>query len=268
MIPASAAIIGGGALLGSLGSGILGSSASKKAAGQSSQAQMFAAMLQYQMYQQTAARLQPWVDTGQVANKQLGGFLGLPGMTFDSGGQPGAFQTGAGVQPFQPTMDQLRQTPGYQFTLDEAQRAGRAAVLPLQGAGRSMVTGAESIASGLASQTYQQQFQNYWAQIGQVYNMLSGTSISGANAAAQVGQAGSSTAANAGNLIAGAGASQAAGTIGAASALQQPLNLASNLGGQLALLNATGQFGRGGGLASGTATPSEIWSGSTMDQQA
>jgi hypothetical protein len=220
------AAIGGATAL----SGLLGAGASKHAANTQAQVAQYVANLQYQMYQQTAQRLQPWVSTGTAANASLGGLLGLPGYSVPAGGGPGGLGTGGLTAPFQPTMEQLSATPGYQFTLQQGkqaianQAAGAGQGAGITPGGTTSVSGPEgkgliNYATGLASTTYQQQFQNYWTQLNNVYNMLSGASATGANAAAGVGQAGTTAAGMAGNALTTGAAASAAGTVGAANAI-------------------------------------------------
>lgn len=236
---------GTAALIG--GSSLLSAGASKGAASEQAAAAQEAAQLQYSMYQQTAQRLQPWVSTGTAANNQLAGLLGLSGY---SASGAGGLSTGALVTPFQPTMQQLQQTPGYQFTMQQGLEAvqnqaaaqGQGGGL-LPGGGGIQVSGAEgkgliNYAENLASTTYQQQFQDYWSQLSNIYSMYQGASTSGANAAAMTGQAGTTAAANAGQAVQAAGAAQAAGTTGAANALTSGVSTLTNLSTQGALLQA------------------------------
>lgn len=228
---------GTAALIG--GSSLLSAGASKGAANEQAQAAQESAQLQYNMYQQTAQRLQPWVSTGQAANQQLGGLLGLSGYSASGAGGMG---TGSLVTPFQPTMSQLQQTPGYQFTLQQGLESvqNQATALgqgggTLPGGGGIQVSGAEgkgliNYAEGLASTTYQQQFQNYWTQLQNIYNMYQGTSTSGANAAAMVGQTGTTTAQGMSNALQTGAAATAAGTVGAANALTSGVGQVAQLG--------------------------------------
>lgn len=253
----AAAIAGGGSVLG----GLISGGASKSAANTQAQAAQYAANLQYQMYNQTAARLQPWVSSGTAAQNQLGGLLGLSGyQASGAGGLP----TGALTTPFQPTMQQLAQTPGYQFTLQQGEQAVTNQATGLgQGPGQTptgqAVSGPEgrglaTFASGLASTTYQQQFQNYWTQLNNIYNMLSGQSQTGANAAAGVGQAGTATAQSAANALQTGAAAQAGGQIGAANALSGALGNVGNIATNYATTNAIlGQLGQQQASAAGTA---------------
>ena len=221
-MPWGAAIAAGGSVLG----GLIGGGASASAAKAQADAAKYAANLQYQMYQQTVQRLQPWTDAGTAAVKTMGGFLGLPGYS----SAPSGWGVGSALQPFQPTMDQLSKTPGYQFTLQQGEQAATNSLAAMGlGSSGAAVKGAETFATGLASQTYQQQFNNYWSQIGQVYNMLSGVSQSGGSAAANQGQAGLTAGANIGNAVMSGAAAQASGIIGAGSAIGGAIQNASYL---------------------------------------
>jgi hypothetical protein len=128
---------------------------------------------------------------------------------------------------FNPTQQQLEQTPGYQFTLQQGQQNVNnqlaAQGLNLSGA---QAMGLSNYDTGLASQTYQQQYQNALQQFqtnygvqSDTYNRLSGLVGLGQNAAAGVGNAGMQTAASAGNTMMSGAAAQAAGTVGAANAI-------------------------------------------------
>lgn len=253
---AGASIIGGG----------LQAGASKGAANEQAQAAQQAAQLQYSMYQQTAARLQPWVSTGTAATNQLGGLLGLSGYSASGAGGMG---TGSLVQPFQPTMQQLSQTPGYQFTMqqgleavqNQANAAGQGGGL-LPGGGGLQVSGPEgkgliNYAENLASTTYQQQFNNYWNQLSSIYNMVSGVSGQGASAAAGVGQAGQATAQGMSTALQTGAAASAAGLTGAANALTSSITTPANNIAQLGILNQIANQGNplgGGGSGAGPFT--------------
>jgi hypothetical protein len=142
---------------------------------------------------------------------------------------------------FNPTMTQLAQTPGYQFTLDQgllAAQNGYAA----QGLGSSGAAekGAINYASGLASTTYQQQFENYLAQNQQIYNMLGGEVSTGQNAATNIMSGGLQAQSQANALNVGAASSTAAGTVGSANALSSGLTgAATNAATAYGLANAS-----------------------------
>jgi hypothetical protein len=168
---------------------------------------------------------------------------------------------------FSPTMASLEQTPGYQFTRQQGLQAVTNSYAPqgLAGSitGRSvspsgpLAAGQTQYASGLASTTFNQQYQNWLAgqqfQLGQrqqQYNMLGGIAGSGQNAAAGLGSLGLQAATGAGNFLTSGAAASAAGTIGAANAA---IGGVSGLGGAasntalLLALNNQGLFGGGGG---------------------
>ena len=94
-----------------------------------------------------------------------------------------------------------------------------------------------------AASSYQQEYNNYYNRLNQIYNMLAGVSQSGQNAAAGVGNAGMSTANALASNALGAGNAQAAGSIGNANALSGALSGVSN-----GLLNNAflGSFGNSG----------------------
>lgn len=106
-----------------------------------------------------------------------------------------------------------------------------------------------------AASSYQQEYNNYYNRLNQIYSMLSGVSQSGQNAAAGVGNAGIST----GNALAsnalGAGNAQAAGIMGGANSLSGALSGVSN-----GLLNQAflGSFGSTG------STPQSIINAANM----
>jgi hypothetical protein len=288
------AIAAGVGAAGSVLGGVIGGGASKSAASTQAAAAQQAAQLQYSMYQQTAQRLQPWVTTGTAAQNELGGLLGLSG--YQASGA-GGFGTGALTQPFpgqaptwNPTLQGLQATPGYQFTMQQGLQAAQNAataqgqgggVMPGGGLGASgpeakgMTQYAENLASttygqqfGIYEQQFQnynQQFQNYWNQLNNVYNMVSGASNTGASAAAGVGQAGQQTAASAGNLLTSGAAAQAAGTVGAANALGGSLSGIGNIAQNYATLNAIQQMGQSP-ISTGVNSAS-LWQGNTLPQQ-
>jgi hypothetical protein len=154
---------------------------------------------------------------------------------------------------FNPTQEQLEQTPGYQFTLQQGMKNTNNALaakgLNLSGA---QSKGLADYTTGLASNTYQQQFSNALQQFAtnygiksDQYNRLLGLLGLGENAAAGVGNAGLQTASNAGNMLMSGANAAAAGQIGAANALSGGL---SSLGGNALLYSMMNQGGNSGGF--------------------
>lgn len=239
----SAAIVGAGALAAgaSVYSGMNAADAAKSAAGEQQQAAEQAAQLQASEFGTITNNLQPFVGAGTTSLTQLQNLTGT-----NPGGNPLTAQL---TKPFQPTMAQLAQTPGYQFTLNQGlestQNSFAAQGLASSGAA---LKGASNYAEGLASNTFQQQFQNYLGQNQQIYNMLQGQVSTGENAAAQVGTLGNQSVAAQNALTTGGAAAGAAGTVGAANALTGALGNISGSASNTALLYALNN----GGMFSGT----------------
>jgi hypothetical protein len=138
------------------------------------------------------------------------------------------------LSTFQPTMQQLAATPGYQFTLRQGELAASNPMIAagLGGSG-ALGKGLINYAGGLASSTYNQQLQNYLAQNAQAFNMLSGPFNAFNQAAGQYGQIGAGAAGQLGGI-----AGSAAGTLG-------------GIGGDVAKALMGGATTTGANLASG-----------------
>jgi hypothetical protein len=153
-----AAIGGVASAAGSIGSSLIGGN---KAASGSQQSQYLQALEMNQNIANTA----PFIGAGQYAVNALQGGLqsGQFGTPMDLSGMPTAGQAPTAPGPFvwNPTMEGLAQTPGYQFTLDQGLRATQssAAARGLGMSGAAM-RGAADYASGKASETYNQQLTN------------------------------------------------------------------------------------------------------------
>ena len=157
------------------------------------------------------------------------GTPGTAGTTAPAGNALGVGAPGTLTAPFNPTISQLEQTPGYQFLLDQGLKATQNsyAAQGLGGSGAA-IKGATNYATGLAGTTFQQQFQNYWAQNQNIYNMISGVSSLGENAAVMAGNQGTQQALANSNLLTGIGNSQAAGIVGSQNAITGGLLGAGN----------------------------------------
>lgn len=204
------AAVAGASALASAGASIYGATS---AAGAQRSAANSANALQMHMFDTTQNNLSPYIQNGGVANNRL--------MSMLNGG-PGGL-----LAPFNPTMDQLSQTPGYQFTLDQGLKAvnnsNSAKGWELSGAGQK---GLADYATGLASQTYQQQFQNYWTQNQNIYGDLFNSSQLGESAAAGQGSLALGTGQSIGGNIVGAGNATAASNIATGnSAAGLPMNM-------------------------------------------
>jgi hypothetical protein len=240
----AAAVGVGTAVAGVAGSAISANAASSAADTQAAAANN-AAGLQWQQFQQLMQNQAPYMQLGSSAIPQLQAQLGkLGNMQFS----------------FNPTEQQLEQTPGYQFTLQQGLKGVdnqlAAKGLNLSGA---QAKGIGQYTTGLADQTYQQQYQNalqnfmtnYGAQSDQ-YNRLSGLVGLGQNSAAGVGNAGLQTANTAGNFLTSGANAQAAGIIGSANAINGGLSSAAQGGLLYSLLGNGGAGGAGPNTIYGT----------------
>lgn len=225
-----AAAVAGAAVVGGVASSAIGASGAKSAANTQANAANNAANLQWQQFQQLQQNLQPYMQLGQNSIPGLQSQLGkLGGMDFS----------------FNPTEAQLEQTPGYQFTLQQGLKGVdnslAAKGLNLSGAQAKGIAG---YTTGLADQTYQQQYQNalqqfqanYGVQSDQ-YNRLSGLVGLGQSSAAGVGNAGLQTANSAGNFLTSGANAQAAGTVGAANAINGGIGALGGAGSLYSLMN-------------------------------
>lgn len=154
---------------------------------------------------------------------------------------------------FNPTMEQLEGTPGYKFALQQGTRAINNAATAQGLSGNAMVD-AGKYATGLASQTYQQQFENYRAQYQQqfsdylaqnqqIYNMLAGQAQLGLQAGANQANFGIQSTSAANNLMTGGAAASAAGTVGSANAITGGLGGLGNTASNTAIMLAMARSG-------------------------
>ena len=251
-----ALLFGGGSLLGGLG-GFFGgnqqASAARQAGNQSALWQLLGIQNAQGMYNQAASTLSPYTQAG---GKSLGMLMQYLQGT-------GAQQAGIGggganlLSTFQPTMEQLEKTPGYQWakqqTLGAMTNAGAAKGL---GASGNLLQGLGSAATGLASQTYQQQLQNYMAQNLQAFNMLMGPSQIGANAANTLASGGMQLGQGMMGAFGGVGNTLGAATMGAGNALSGGLqSLMGGAGSAMMMPYMAQMYGRGAGTGNVSGIP-------------
>jgi hypothetical protein len=243
----------GSAAIGAAGS-IFGASQQANAAqaGIAAQQQMYGQGLSFAQQQagQAAGTLNPFITAGSNA---LGAYqAALPGLT----------------KPFDASM--LASTPGYQFTLGQGLKSTQNA-FAAQGLGSSgaALKGAAAYSTGLAQNTYNQQFQNYLAQNQQIGNLLYAPVGTGANAAGQLasiqgnlGVAGLGGAVSTGqgvaSSLAGYGNALAGGATGVANSLTGGLNLLALSSSPFA--SGLGLQGIGNLPATGAGAPSDYMS--------
>lgn len=244
----SLAILGSGAISGgtSLISGLLGSNAAQNAAQLQSNAAMYAANIQRKEFEQIRRSLRPYIQMGDRAVKPLDRLLGI-----GPGENPLHSFLGRPLPQWHPTMQQLAKTPGYQFALNQGLQATQNS-FAAQGLGQSgaALKGADQFAQGLASTTYQQQFQNFitqqqlkLAQRQQIFGNLSGVVGMGQSAAMGQGQLGMGAASNIGSDLMSGAAAGAAGIVGGTNAITNSLGGLAGAGSNTALLMALNQAG-------------------------
>lgn len=212
MIVGSAALaLGAGAAIGGIASGV-GAAAAGSAQADATSA---AAKLQMKMYKRTREDLSPFRKIGEDTFNKLQNKL--PELT----------------TPFAPTIEEMMKTPGYQFTLDQGLK-GVQNSYAAKGLGSSgaALKGAADYATGLADSTYNTRFTQDLTNRQNTYNMLSGVSTLGENAAAQTGSTGAQLAGNAGQALIAGGNAQAAMYNGIGSAIG---NTASTIGSYAAM---------------------------------
>jgi len=210
-----------------VGGALLGSSASRSAASQQSDAEKQAGELSNAQYLQTRADLEPWRQAGLRA---------LPQLEAQQNMMPGAF-TGK--------VD-LGQDPGYAFRLSEGQKA-----LDRSAAARGgMISGgalkaAQRFGQDLGSQEYQNAYNRaltgYNANVAREatgYNRLAALAGIGQTATSQTNAAGAANASNMGNYLTSGAAAGAAGQVGQANAITGGLSTYLNYNQGNNLVNA------------------------------
>lgn len=212
-----------------VGSAVVGGVASNMAADKQSKAAGKAADQSAEAAAQIREDLTPYNDLGQQAINPLWAAMGY---TVNPDGTVGINPSATLQQQFSFNPDDLASTPGYQFALNQGLRSTNNA-LSAQGLGLSgaQAKGLSSYATGLADQTYGNQFNralstyntNYQVAANNVAN-LQNLLNTGQNSAAQTGQAGLAAANNAGNYLTQAGNAQAAGITGTANAVNNGVN--------------------------------------------
>lgn len=194
-----------------IGSGMMGASAAKKAAQTQADAARYAADLQQQQYEQTREDLGPYRDVGYTALKDITGMK--PYLTSQFG------------------QDQLAQylDPSMAFRM----KYGGMATERSRNVGQGLLSGntlraLEDYGQDLASTEYGNAFNRFQTERANIYNTLANIAGMGQSATNTGINAGQTATSNIGQLGVGAANAQAAGTVGAANAwtnaLQTPMN--------------------------------------------
>ena len=240
-----------GSLIGSLTGANQQAQAAQSAAQTQANAANYAANLQQQQFATNQANLSPYMSIGTAALPQLLQSLGYQGQYGANGNL-----TGLSGQGFQFNPSNLAQTPGYQFTLQQGLNAvNNATSATGQTGSGAQAKGLANYATGLAQNTYNQQYQNALTTYQQNASTLGSLLSTGQNAAAGLGSMGMQNAQSVGNTLQGGANATAAGQIAAGNATSNALNGAMQLGlggaGIYSLLEKGGLFGAGTGAATG-----------------
>jgi hypothetical protein len=264
-------------LAGLLGAGVQAGTSVAAANTQASAAQR-AAQLQYQLgeqglqfqqqvYNQNEQNLAPWITAGQGAVGSLAQLL--------QQGSNGQGPLAPWTQTFTaPTAQQAAATPGYQFTLQQGQQALQNSAAA---SGGLLSTGTaknlDAYSQGLASQTYQQTYNNalnsyltnfntYNTNASNTFNRYASLAGLGQQATTSAGSLGQQAASTTGNLALGTGgqvgqqynnigAAQASGYVGAGNAINGGLGNLS----QYLMLQQLLNGGGGGSTATSWFSP-------------
>jgi hypothetical protein len=218
--------------VGSVISGVLGAGSSLLGGSEASSAAKSSANEQLQMYNTTRGDLSPYNTIGQTAaTNALNLATGSP-----TGGGTDYVSQAAANMPGTLTQAQLEQTPGYQFNLSQGLKAAQSAAASRGlGVSGASLKGAATYATGLADNTYQNQFNNAQSRFTDYLNLNTGqqTNLSnqfsrlnsltstGESAAAQTGQQGTYAASNYGNYNTQSGTMAGSSLVNSTNALSQ-----------------------------------------------
>jgi len=225
----------------SVGSSLIGSSGSKKAAKAQAAAAEADRQLQRELYYDTIARQEPFRQAGLTTQAELLRQMGLTGDAASQG-------YGNLLRDF--TMSDYEADPGYAFRLQEGLKG-----LDRQAAARGgMISGAalkaaQRYGQEMGSQEYQNAYNRYNQNRANRYNMLTGQQAVGQQATGQQQQAAGQYGTAAGNALQAAGAARASGYMGQANALAGGLGQIANTYSQQQMLDRvlkSGGYSTGG----------------------
>ena len=247
---------------GGIASSVIGSKASNKAATQQAAGQQAGIDETRRQFDVSQANSQPFVEAGQQSIGSL--------MDALKSGKFGVGSAGAAPADFKaPTLEEVQQTPGYQF----AAQQGSKGILQASAAGGGGISGGTSKAlqgyqTNLANTTYGDAFsramQAYQSQLAgygtrlaanqQEFGQMFAPAQLGAGATANINQIGANASSTIAQLMAGIGSSRAAGTMGGAASIANGIGGATNSISQ-SLLLAKLLGGRSSAITPGATLP-------------
>jgi hypothetical protein len=182
------------------------------------------------MFNTEQANEAPYMGAGANAVGQLNYLMGSGPQTNPDGTPITNSAGGYGSlnQPFNATTFKA-QSPQYQFNLQQ----GGQGTLNTDSAGQGAESGAAlkdlmSFNQGYANNSYNSAFANYNTQQNNIFNRLNSIATLGSNAGSNSATGASQFSSSIGNTTSSIGASQAAGTVGAANAITGGLNSGAN----------------------------------------
>ncbi len=238
----------------SIGSNLIGGAMQSGAAEDAAQMQADAAAnqiaLQKQIFDTQNKQLAPQRGLGYTAINQIGSLLPGTSNTYDQEGNVVGTQTGQDYFTRQFNAQDLNANlaPNYQWQLGQGQQATNAQSNATGGlVGGNAQKALQDYTQNFAGNAYQNAFNNYNTQRGNIYNTLAGIAGLGQAAQTATNTAASNYGTNVGNLATGAAAAQGAGAVGSANALS---NAFGNAGNMYSLSNILGgnDIGRAGGI--------------------
>lgn len=135
-------------------------------------------------------------------------------------GDPNDPQYGSLLQPFDVEQFYQYEDPGYAFRLQQGNQAVRNAAAAGSGAlSGSALKDLLAYGQNMASEEYNNAFNRYQTQQGNIFSRLSSIAQLGQNAAAGVGAQGTQLAGNAGQAYSNAGSAAGAGIVGAGNSI-------------------------------------------------
>jgi len=180
-----------------IGSTVIGAASAKSAADTQANAARRAADLQREQFDITNEQQRPWREAGGRALTKL--------------------ESMADYKPFD--MNAFTQDPGYGFRLKQGQKALDASAAVRGGLiSGNALRAATAFGQDMGSQEYQNAFNRYQTERQATLSPYMTLAGYGTNANALSAQAGQNYATNAGNMITGGAAAQAAGNMGVANA--------------------------------------------------
>lgn len=194
-----------------VGSSLIGANAAKSAASTQADASRAGQALLQQNFEKLSPNFEPYMQTGQIGLNQLQQNIG--GLT----------------QGFGPEQLQQNLAPNYQFQLQQGQNATNLANNATGGLiGGNALKGLQDYTQNTAQNAYQNAFNNYQTQQGNIYNRLVGLAGIGQSGLTGLSNLATGNATNQAQLGVGGANAQAAGTVGSANALAGGLNQYGN----------------------------------------